>query len=100
MGQSEDYANGCLLGYDYVKNCCRLIAVDLSRQEELDANSKGIQKIEFIWAIKKTDVNYNLTDAVNDQSMSILKFLEKTKETRLTFFQGSVKVGKFSRSES
>ena len=29
-GQGEDYTNGCLLDYDYIKNHYRLIAVDLS----------------------------------------------------------------------
>ena len=32
-GQDEDYTTGCLLGYDYVKNHHRLIAVDLSREK-------------------------------------------------------------------
>ena len=41
-GQSEDYTTGCLLDYGYIKNHCRLIAVDLSRQKELDADQKAI----------------------------------------------------------
>ena len=31
-GQGEDSTTGCLLNYDYIKNCYRLIAVDLSKQ--------------------------------------------------------------------
>ena len=27
-GQGKDYTAGCLLDYDYIKNRCRLIAVD------------------------------------------------------------------------
>ena len=30
-GQDEDYTTRCLLDYDYIKNYCRLIAVDLQR---------------------------------------------------------------------
>ena len=45
-GQGEDYTKGSLLDYDYIKNHYRLIAVDLSRQKELD-DSKPIQQIEF-----------------------------------------------------
>ena len=41
-GQGEDYTTGCLLDYDYIKNYCRFIAVDLSRQKELDTDSKAI----------------------------------------------------------
>ena len=47
-GQGEDYTNGCLLDYEYIKNHYRLIAVDLSRQKELVADSKAIQQIEFV----------------------------------------------------
>ena len=46
-GQGEDYTTGYLLDYDYVKNHYSLIAVDLSRQKELDADPKVIQQIEF-----------------------------------------------------
>ena len=35
------------------KNHYRLIAVDLSRQKELDADPKAIQQIEFVGQLKK-----------------------------------------------
>ena len=34
--KSEDYTAGCLLDYKFIKSHCRLIAVDLSRQKELE----------------------------------------------------------------
>ena len=42
-GQGEDYTRGYLLDYEYIKNYYRLIAVDLSRQKELDTDSKATQ---------------------------------------------------------
>ena len=36
-GEEEDYTTGCLLDYEYIKNNYRLIAIDLSKQKELDA---------------------------------------------------------------
>ena len=54
-GQGEDYTNGCLLDYDYIKGHYRLIAVDLSRQEELDADPKAIQQIKFVGLLKNPD---------------------------------------------
>ena len=47
-GQGEDYTTGCLLDYQYIKNHYRLIAVDLSRQKEFNADPKVIQQIEFV----------------------------------------------------
>ena len=91
-GQGEDYTTGCLPGYDYIKNHCKLIAVDLSRQKELDADPKVIQQIEFVGQLKNVDNDYNAIDADGTQSMFILKILEKIKETRLIFYQGSVTV--------
>ena len=41
-GQGEDYTTGCLSDYEYIKNHCKLISVDSSRQNELDADLKAI----------------------------------------------------------
>ena len=66
--QGEDHTTGCLLDYDYIKNYDRLIAVDLSRQKELDADAKAIQQIEFDGQLKNPD------DAViANESMFVLK---------------------------
>ena len=84
-GQGEDYTTGCLLDYDYLKNHYRLIAVDLSRQKQLDADPKAIQQIEFVRQLKKLNNDKN-----NVESLFILTILEKIEELRLTFSQGSV----------
>ena len=44
-GQGEDYTTGCLLDSEYIKNLCRLVLVDLCRQNKLDAHPKAIQQI-------------------------------------------------------
>ena len=41
-GQGDDYTTGCLLDYQYFKDHYNLIAVDLSKQKELDADSRAI----------------------------------------------------------
>ena len=43
-GQGDDYTTGCWLDYVYFKNNYRLIAVDLSKQKILDANSRAFNK--------------------------------------------------------
>ena len=42
----EDYTSGYLLDYDNINNHYRLLAVDLSRQKELDADPKALQQTE------------------------------------------------------
>ena len=86
-GQGEDYTTGCLLDYDYIKNHYRLMAVDLSRQKELDAYPKSIQQIEFVGQLKKVNNAIN-----NPESIFILMILEKIKEKRLKLSQGSLTV--------
>ena len=51
--QNVGYTTGCSLDYDYIKSHYRLIAVDLSRQKQLNADRKAIQQIHFFGAIKK-----------------------------------------------
>ena len=41
-----------MLRIAYFKNHYRIIAVELSRQKELDADSKAIQQIEFVGQLK------------------------------------------------
>ena len=87
-GQGEDYATGCLLNYKCIKNRYRLIAVDLSRQKELDTDPKAILQIEFVGQL----TNVSGANAHGAESIFILTILEKIKEMRLNFFQRSVTV--------
>ena len=45
-GKGDDYTTGCLLD-QYFKDHYQLIAVNLSKQKELDADPRAIQQIEF-----------------------------------------------------
>ena len=42
IGKGEDYTTGFLLDYNYFKKHYKLIAVDLSKQKELDADPRAI----------------------------------------------------------
>ena len=77
-GQRDDYTTGCLLDYQYFKDHYQLIAVDLSKQKELDADSQAIQQIEFYGMLK-----------IKSQVCTVL---EKLKETLFEFYKGKVKV--------
>ena len=67
------------------------IAVDLSRQRQLDADSKAIQQIEIVGQLKKLDAAA-ADDDDDDESMFILTILVKIKETRLKYSQGNVTI--------
>ena len=47
-GQGDDYTTECLLDYRYFKKYYKLIAIDLSKQQKLDADPKAIQH-SFYW---------------------------------------------------
>ena len=79
-GQGDDYTNGCLLDCPYFTNTYKMIAVDLSKQQALDADPRAIQQINF---------TANLDRAGNTRVYFIL---EEAKETILDFSQGTVKV--------
>ena len=79
-GQGDDYTTGCLLDYIYFKNYYKMIVVDLSKQQALDADPKAIQQINF---------TANLDRAGNTR---IYFILEEVKETVLDFSKGTVKV--------
>ena len=43
-GQRDDYTIGCLWYYDYFNSYYKMIAIDLSKQQALDADPKAIQQ--------------------------------------------------------
>ena len=47
IGKGEDYPTGSLLDFNYFDKHYKLVAVDLSKQKELDADPRAIQQIEF-----------------------------------------------------
>ena len=47
IGQGDDYTTGCLLDYPYFMDTYKMIAVDLSKQQPLDADPRAIQQINF-----------------------------------------------------
>ena len=78
VGKGEDYTTGSLLDYNYFKKHYKLVAVDLSKQKELDADPRAIQQIEFKYRLGTNSTIYWV--------------LEKSKETILEFYKGTVKV--------
>ena len=46
-GQGDDYTTSCLFDYVYFKNDYKMIAINLSKQQALDADSKPMQQINF-----------------------------------------------------
>ena len=79
-GQGDDYTTGCLLDDPYFKDTYKMIAVDLSKQQALDADPRAIQQINF---------TANLDRAGNT---GVYFIFEEAKETILDFSQVTVKV--------
>ena len=57
-----------------------MIAIDLSKQQALDANPRAVQQINFTANLDRTE------------NTTIFFILEEAKETVLDFSQGTVKV--------
>ena len=47
IGHGDDYTTRCLLHYTYFKKYYKMIAIDLSKQQALDADPRAIQQINF-----------------------------------------------------
>ena len=79
-GKGDDYTTGRLLDYPYFKDSYKMIAVDLSKKQELDADPRAYPQI-------------NLTANLNRAGKTRIYFiLEEAKETKLGFSTGTVKV--------
>ena len=78
IGKGEDYTARSLLNFNYFDKHYKLVAVDLSKQKELDADPRAIQQIEFKYMLGTNSTIYWV--------------LEKSKETILEFYKETVKV--------
>ena len=78
--QGDDYTTGCLLDYSYFKDHYKMIAIDLSKQQALDADPTAIQQINFTANLDR------------EENTAMFVIIEKPKETILDFSQGTVNV--------
>ena len=75
IGQRDDYTTGSLLDYTYFKENYQSIAIDLNKQQALDADPKAKQQINF-------------TGNLNRPEQTTMFFVtEEVKETTLDFSQ-------------
>ena len=60
-GQGDEYTTGCciLLDYNYLKEHYKIIAIDLSKQEKLDADSKQNNKLVLLKIFKNLHLNFS-----------------------------------------
>ena len=79
-GQRDDYTTGWFLDYPYFKNNYKMIAIDLSKQQALDADPRAIQQINFTANLDR------------DGNTRMFFIIEEAKETVLGFSQGTVKI--------
>ena len=79
-GKGEDYTTGFLLDYQYFRDNYKMIAVDLSRQQALDADPRAIQQVNFT-------ANF---DRAGDTRVYFI--LDESKETKLNLVQGTIEV--------
>ena len=79
MSKNNDYTTGDLLDYDYFSKHYKLIAIDLSKQIELE-NLHLKQQINFIGRREK------------NEAVAMFFIIEKKEETTFDFSQNSVTV--------
>ena len=78
------YTSVCVLDYNYLKEYYKMIAIDLRKQQALDADSKEIQKNSFTGNINRGE------DVIHNRTMFFI--IKEAKETNFDRSQGTVKV--------
>ena len=78
IGQGDDYTTGCLLDYSYFKDHYKMIAIDLSKKQAIDAFPRAIQQINFTANLDR------------HQNKTMFFIIEEAKETVLDFSQGTI----------
>ena len=79
MGRNSDYTTGNLLDYEYFSKHCKLIAIDLSKQIELE-NPDLKQQINFIERLMR------------NEGATVFFIIEKFEGTTFEFSQNAATV--------
>ena len=79
MGRNSDYTTGNLLDYEYFSKHCKLIAIDLSKQIELE-NPDLKQQINFIERL------------IRNEGATMFFITEKSEEKTFEFSQNAATV--------
>ena len=79
-GKGNDYITASLIGCNYFKNYYWMIAIDLSKQQAVNADPKAMQQINFTGNLDR------------EEGGKIFFFIEEGKEIILDFPQGNLKV--------
>ena len=75
----DDYSTDCLLDYAYFRDNYKIIAIDLSKQQALDADTRAIQQIRFTENLDRTG------------NIRIFFIFEERKKNCLRLFTGNCK---------
>ena len=76
-GKGDDYTTGCLLDYPYFKDNYKMIAIDLSKQQVLDADPTKIQQINFTANLDR-DGNTTMFFIIVQEKETIFQFSQRT----------------------
>ena len=77
IGQGDDYATGCLLDYLYFKDHYKMIAIDLSKQQALDADPRAIQQINFTAKLDRAG-NTTMFFVIEEAKQTVFEFSQRT----------------------
>ena len=72
VGQEDYYSTGCLLDHSYFNNYFKMIEIDLSKQQALEADPRTIQQINFTRNLEK---NATIFFTILDFSQGTVKVL-------------------------
>ena len=79
MVRNNDYTTDNLLDYEYFSNNYKLIAIDLSKQIELE-DADTMQQINFIGRLER------------NEGATMFFIIEKTEETTFNFSQNAISI--------
>ena len=74
IDQEGDYTTGCLLDYNYFEKYYKMIAIDLSKQQSLDADTKVTQQINSTGNLENNAAIFFIIDEAKE---TVLDFSPK-----------------------
>ena len=64
-GREDNYKTGRLLDYNHFTNYCKMIVINLRKQQVLDAHPKAIQQVSFTGNIEQQATKFLIIKETN-----------------------------------
>ena len=94
-GEGYNYKTGCLIDYPYFKIYYKLVAIDLRKQQKLNADPKSTQQIKFTGNLDRAEIA-TMFFIIKEATKKSLRFFKRNSYSIKILFSFNIKMTQYN----